>query len=133
MKVGLQKGIDKSIQQRDANRGRVLSALQAAGATGMTAMHLRNTLNLGESSVGAHLRFLQSEGLVSKHPELGHSCRWYFGQPKPQTPRKYKRKRITPDQWAQAWADAPIVRRLISAADAPPVHHVGVRSVWELG
>lgn len=135
MKIGLEKGAARSRQQRETNRLRVLDAVQAAGAAGVTTTQLRNTLRLGESSVGAHLRDLQAGGLVAKHPRTGCLSRWYLHGIQPDAPPRLKRRRDRErervSQWVELWVSTPIVRKVIPAADAPPML-TKARGLWDV-
>lgn len=121
--------------QGESNRRRVFGAVQRAGRLGVSQAELRDTLRLGESTVGLHLRSLRSDGLVVQHPKTGCSSRWYLEgtQPNvaPEVKGKRRRQKKTISDWAESWIDKPIVRRVIPAAEAPRLV-TKARGLWDV-
>lgn len=130
-----QLGVARSIEQRDANRKRVLDSVQAAGAAGVTTAQLRSSLCLGESAVGGHLRALQAGGLVANHPRTGCSSRWFMRGIERDAPPRVKPRRDREcervSQWVELWVSTPMVRKVIPAADAPPMV-TKARGLWDV-
>lgn len=116
------------------NRKRILYAVTSSGTDGISTIELRRSLDLGESTVGGHLRALLAEGMVEKSPPDGVRVRWFAAGNAPVVKKRSRvdQRRLQREQEAAEWIESSPVRRVVAAGSQKPPKTRGVRSVWEL-
>jgi DNA-binding transcriptional ArsR family regulator len=118
-----------------------LGIVHEAGLTGIASSKIAVAASCNIETVSRHIRDLRAAGLIEPSRKAGVSMRW--GPPGTWAHHEADRGRASLEQRkrdrrksdklaAVSFADRPIVRLLVKAADCPPMVKPGPSSVFEV-
>lgn len=115
-----------------ANQRHIWELVRLGGIDGISRAAVQRQVAMDHFTVSRHLTDLRRLGAVAMVGS-GKGARWVaVCEPKEYEKRKRYQHRETAASWAHRWSEDRPLQRIVPAAEAPPLKHVGVRSVWEL-
>lgn len=130
-------------EQSQLHRTMVREVVLSSGLQGVQMADMVARLHFSESTIRKHLMWLHDAEVIERTHKGGQSCRW--GAPgiydafaerrelRSKKPRNgWQRQKESEAVAAFDWAERPIVRTLVSAAEAQPLRPAGPASVWAL-
>ena len=132
-------------EQRLINLRKLAGLLDKAGVGGICIAALTRLMGLPKGTVGNYLRTMRDEGKAERSNSGGMSCTW--GPPGTWAHHEAHRARSADalaircarmerkradEEAAEAFASAPVVRRIVPAGMAKPLRNLGPASVFEV-
>lgn len=115
-----------------ANQRHIWELVRQSGLNGIKRSELQRLSGMDHFTVARHLtdlKRLKAVALVGS----GKIAKWVaVCEPQAYLRKKRYQNRETSAAWAHRWSEDQPLQRIIPADEAPPLKHVGVRSVWEL-